>query len=522
MPGDRQQLRAERATVIRAQRRRRAPAGSRPDPGSPPGTDLLPEIRHIIVLMMENHSYDNYLGMLPTGDGFVLGADGKPDVSNPDKDGHPVRATARGNTCQEKGLPTQSWHGSHVQWNAGKNDGFIRSSEGLLKELRSPLPDARVGMSYWIRDDIPFYHGLASTFPLMDRWFSSCMGPTFPNRRFLIAGTAHGLIDNIPTGLFDYPEAGTIFDLLTANGIDWVNYHHSTPLTLARDRAVRVLGKPGLEAIRALGLFAAQLPGLRGYLAGRGGLGAFLMGKIQFTANLYPLGWRGARNHLRPLEAFFRDAADGTLPPVSIVDPDFTEFSEENPQDISHGEAFAASVIKAVMKGKGWPHTLLIWTYDEHGGYYDHVRPPPAVPPDEIVGRSLVEALGKLDWLLRRFRLWRKLKEANDARIGDKLPPRAYDRLGFRVPAVIVSPFAKKGYVSSKDGPRDGPPDGRGPRVYDHTSILKLIECKWNLPALTLRDAEAHDFLDALDLENPPFLSPPPLPDPRRWSTSES
>ena len=81
-------------------------------------------------------------------------------------------------------------------------------------------------MGYWTEDDLPFYYGLARTFPLADRWFSSCLGPTFPNRRFLISGTAHGLMDDLPWDIVDYPEAGTIFDVLTGHGIDWVNYHN--------------------------------------------------------------------------------------------------------------------------------------------------------------------------------------------------------------------------------------------------------------------------------------------------------
>jgi hypothetical protein len=80
-------------------------------------------------------------------------------------------------------------------------------------------------MGYWTERDLPFYYGLARTFPVADRWFSSCLGPTFPNRRFLIAGTAHGLIDDSPYDLLDYPPAGTIFDLLTRYGISWANYH---------------------------------------------------------------------------------------------------------------------------------------------------------------------------------------------------------------------------------------------------------------------------------------------------------
>jgi phospholipase C len=461
--------------------------------------------------MMENHSYDNYLGTLSRGDGFTMDSDGNPTAVNRDRYGHPVRATPLEGTKQEKGLPTQSWEGSHIQYNAGKNDGFVRSGEAVLPELKPPLPHPRIAMQFWTKEKLPFYNGLANTFPLIDRWYSSCLGPTFPNRRFLIAGTAHGLIDDLPTGMLDYPEAGTIFDLLTAHSIDWTNYHHITPLRIAFPR---LFGTAGLKAARAVGLLLVQLPGLKPLLTGKGGLRTYMMGRIQFTANLYPLGALGARNHLRSLEAFFEDAAAGTLPPFSIVDPDFNEFSEENDQDISCGEGFSAAVINKVMHGKGWAHTLLIWTYDEHGGYYDHVAPPGAVPPDDVLGHSLLNWLGAFDWLLRRFRFWRKLKQANGDRLGDKLLPRSYDRLGFRVPTVIISPYAKKDYVSSRDGPHDGPPDGHGERAYDHTSILKFVERKWNLPALTRRDAEAKDFLDALDFEAAAFLDPPNFPAP--------
>jgi phospholipase C len=369
--------------------------------------------------------------------------------------------------------------------------------------MAAPLPDPGISMTYWREDELPFYHALARTFPLLDRWFSSCLGPTFPNRRFLIAGTAHGLIDDVPSGMFDHPEAGTIFDLLTLHGIDWVNYHHITPLRL---NAVRLLGGAGVKTTRALGLVFGQVPGLKQYLGGKGGVHDFLMGRVQFTANLYPLRRISMRTHLRSLELFFDDAAGGTLPPVSIVDPDFGEFSEESDQDIAKGQRFAADVILAVMKGKAWAHTVLVWTYDEHGGYFDHVAPPAAEPPDKFLGHELLQDwFGNLDWFLRRFRLWRKLTQANDGKLENRLLLKTYDRLGFRVPTVIVSPFAKTNYVSS----RDGPPETDGERVYDHTSILKFIERKWNLPALTARDAAAHDFLHALDLSAAPFLDPP-------------
>ena len=143
------------------------------------------------------------------------------------------------------------------------------------------------------------------------------------------------------------------------------------------------------------------------------------------------------------------------------MDPNFDTESEENPQDLRRGEQMAAKVINAVMHSPNWAKTVLIWTYDEHGGYYDHVPPPPAVRPDDI---------------------------PPDIDVPPDLPGM-YDRLSFRVPAVIVSPYAKRNYVSHV--------------THDHTSVLKLLETKWNLGALTYRDANADNLLDSLEPPRP-------------------
>ena len=177
---------------------------------------------------------------------------------------------------------------------------------------------------------------------------------------------------------------------------------------------------------------------------------------------------------------FVTDAAAGKLPAISYVDPNFSIQSEEDPQDIRQGERFAAAIINAAMHGPAWAKTLLIWTYDEHGGYYDHVPPPRAIKPDNI---------------------------PPDIHVPPDLPG-GYDRYGFRVPAVIVSPYARANYVSHV--------------VHDHTSVLKLIETKWNLGALTYRDANADNLLDSLDFKSKPaFLDPPTLPAPALPASTE-
>src|ERR1700690_103114 len=294
--------------------------GSLPHPGLPAGTDTLPLIRHIVVLMMENHSYDNKLGMLMRSgaDGFTIGKHGQPTASNPYSDGKIQHAFRMPTTCQLSGQPAQEWEQSHIQFANGTNDGFVESGSGP------------VSMGYWRNEDQPFYASLAKTFPIADRYFCSVLGQTFPNRRYLLAATSLGMVDDtIPSG---YPANGTIFDALDAHHIPWKNYYSTTPSTL-----------------------------------------------------LFPtVYFENFGKKVVPLSDFFADAASGHLPGYCIVDPDFDTHSEENPQNIAVGEAFAAEVINAVMSGPEWESTLLIWTYDEHGGYYDHVPPPVAIPPDDI------------------------------------------------------------------------------------------------------------------------------------------
>lgn len=475
--------RLEMAAAQRRLARRPATTAARPQPSVREGADCLPQIEHIVILMMENHSYDNYLGMLTDrGDGFQLDEAGLPTAVNKAGNGEIVQMHRFDGTRQKVGVPSQTWNASHIQWDEGTCEGFVRSIEQTL-----PGRDASVAMTYWDQQDLPFYYGLAKTFPLATRWFSSCLGPTFPNRRFMIAGTAHGLIDDLPFGMVDYPAAGTIFDLLSAHGITWANYHHVTPLRINWRRLSHAWG---LNFLRVLGaLLASLFPQLI----------PVMESKMQTTADLYPLGMLRAINHLRPIDQFWQDARAGKLPSVTIVDPDFGSCSEENPQDVQVGEGFAAKVINAVMAGRGWPKTLLIWLYDEHGGYYDHVPPPPAPSPDDVPGRSPLQRFFLLRLLLRYAGYAKQIEAADDG-------PPSYDQLGFRVPAVIVSPFAKPGYVTDT--------------VYDHTSILKLIERKWNLPPLTRRDVVATEPLDALDFNHPPqFLDPPTLPQPaRQWT----
>ena len=403
---------------------------SLPDPHRPAGTpDPRIPIEHVVVVMMENHSFDNYLGMLPrrglrAADGFDFDRTGNPTAINSTADGHQVRAFRMPSYCQQESEPRQDWNGTKIEVNGGQMDGFVRAS-------------GDVAMGYWDEDDIPFYYSLAKTFPLANRWFASAPCQTYPNRRFLQAATAYGLVSTTTPGPNDPPPPnGTIFDRLNTYGLSWTNYFTDLPQTA-----------------------------------------------------IIPATVKGNPTHYAPIGQFYADCAAGSLPAFSLVDPDFgiadvagglvpgqpvptvvraQGQDEENPQNIRYGEQFVAQVVNAVMSSPAWPSTLLLWVYDEHGGYYDHVPPPRAIAPDAI---------------------------APQLQPGDI--PGGYDSYGLRVPAVVVSPWARRGHVSGV--------------VHDHTSVLAFVERKWNLPALTYRDANAAPMLDFLDFRRPAFLAPPTL-----------
>jgi phospholipase C len=404
---------------------------SLPSPGLPAGTDTMPQIEHIVVLMMENHSYDNFLGTLVRrsangpADGYTMRAGARrapwnPNgviASNPNGAGMWQNAYHMSTTCQHSGSPTQEWSASHEQYDGGRMDGFV-----TCVSYGQPAPAGPVGMAYWNQGDLPVLHSLAATFPLADRWFQSLLGQTDPNRRYLIAGTSSGMTDDIDISesglderavvqdaLLPVPVNGTIFDRLSTYGITWTNYTASYPTGT--------------------------------------------------TSELYPTNDAALTAvYEKAFDDFYSDCAAGTLPGVSLLDEDYTTQSQENPQDIVVGEQLIHDVVTAIANSPNWSSTLLVLNYDEHGGYFDHVPPPVALAPD-LIPPILEPGQSSYD---------------------------GFARYGFRVPALVVSPFSKPDWVTHV--------------VYDHTSILAMIERKWNLPAMTFRDANANDLSDFLDL----------------------
>ncbi|HUO73431.1 MAG TPA: alkaline phosphatase family protein [Solirubrobacteraceae bacterium] len=381
---------------------------SLPFPSLKAGTPSMPQIDHIVVLIMENHSFDNLLGMVPyqvPGRSKVDGltrAHGRFLNVNADASGHQVFAQHAASPCQLSKLPGQDWNRSHTSWDNGRNDGFVRAS-------------GPIAMRFWDESDLPFTYSLVAHFPIGQRFFCSTLCQTYPNRRFFFTGTASGTIATDNT-TFSIPAAnGTIWDRLDAHNIDWAIYYQDLPSWL-----------------------------------------------------IVPGSFSSARaSRQRKFPAFLTDVAAGRLPQFTFLDPNYTTTSEENPQDIQVGEQFIAQVVHALMRAPTWKRTALFITYDEHGGYYDHVPPPRAIKPDSIPPMTTTGDL-----------------------------PGGYDRYGFRVPLIVVSPWARADYVSSV--------------TQDHTSITAFIERKWNLPAMTYRDANAAPMTDYFDFSDKPAFAKPP------------
>lgn len=343
-------------------------------------------LQHIIVVTMENRSFDHLLGWLPNADGKQAG------LSYRDRDGtlQPTHHLTKPDGCGMAD-PNHSYEGGHVQFNNGASDGWLIADGSDLSAI-----------GYYQAADLPFLGQAAPQWTVLDRYFAPILGPTFPNRIISQAGQT----DRI-SNTQDVSTLPTIWDRLSAAGLKGRNYAPSTPQSVS-------------------------FWGLK-YLTIR-----------------------------RAMDQFYTDAASGNLPHVAFVDPDLSnDFSDSYhpPGDIRNGEAFIASIYKAVTTSPQWKSSLLIITFDEWGGFYDHVAP--SVAPLSQVERNA----GNTDGLR-----------------------------GFRVPTILVSPFVKRNYVSSK--------------LYDHASILRLIESRWNLAPLALRDASANNLMDELDLATPNLAVP--------------
>jgi phospholipase C len=335
-------------------------------------------IDHVVVVMMENRSFDHFLGWLPAAEGRQRG------LQYPDLDGNLVstHALAPDFTGCGFGDPDHSYDGARVEFDNGRCDGWLRVNDVY-------------SIGYYEREDLPFLGQAAPGWTTCDNYFAAFLGPTFPNRFYQHSGVTDRISNTLVLSTLP-----TIWDRLAGAGLQGRYYFNNLPL---------------------VALWGAK------YL---------------------PIA--------RPFAAFLADCAAGRLPEVAYVDPVFTIQGDEpgsnddHPHDdIRAGETFLSQVYDAVTSSPNWERTLLVINFDEWGGFFEHV------PPDEAP---------------------------------DVQP--AYQRRGFRVPAVLVSPWAKRHHVAHE--------------VFDHTSVLRLIEWRWTLSPLSVRDATANNLADALELDKKP------------------
>ena len=377
-------------------------------------------IDNIIVIVEQNHTFDSYFGRYPGANGFnnvtkfpidpVTNAPVEPSVS---VEGLRERLAASASPGSE--LLSNGRGAALDAFNDGAMDGFVAA------QVKRGLDD-ELAMSYFYGEDVRGLWDIADQFVLFDNYFSSVLGDSLPNMLYLISGTSFGLNRGSPNTLkfLANNEVPTVFDQLQEAGISWKYYIGN----LDRVSEEKVLSGAYLDPEEARPSQIYWVPLL-----------------------VMPRFWTDPemRSRIVSQEQFFIDATRGELPSVSFVLPSPTDHPL-TPPAISQRRLL--SLINAVAKSPQWWRSAIFITWDEWGGFYDHVPPPQ------------VDELG----------------------------------LGFRVPGLLVSPWAKPGYISSV--------------LYDHTSILKFISNRFGLPPLSERQEAANSFEDAFDFESPPLERP--------------
>jgi phospholipase C len=348
-------------------------------------------ISHVIVVMKENRSFDHLFGGLG-----ALQPDAEvfpPGFTNPDLTGAPVAPFHLTTTCVGND-PDHQWDAMHAQIDGGKMDGYVTSA------ARSTGSDGHFAIGHYDASDLPFYYFLASTFALADHYFPSVRSGTFPNRDYLLLGTSDKVTATQYT-LWPDPTLPSLFDRLDAAGVSWGVYADDHPLE-------ETLNDPAHD-----------------------------------WETLHP--WH-------PVQQLLDDLQSGQLPHVVFVDGRENIDDEHPTADVQAGEAWTKRIYDAALAGPAWMSTVILLTYDEAGGFFDHVP-----PPNTCLARPV-----------------------------DSM----FFELGTRVPLIAISPWARRHHVSKS--------------LKQHTSITRFIETVFDLPSLTARDANSDPLLDLFDFDCPP------------------
>jgi phospholipase C len=380
----------------------------------------LSKLRHIVFFLQENRSFDDYFGVLgayKASEGLANDVDGfDPNTTLLTSAGGPVQPYHYQTVCTE-GLSV-GWAYSHTDVDYGLMDGFVQTAGAAYKSTIDPYGTRAMG--YYDQADLPYYYEAAARFATSDRFFSPVLTRTIPNRMYLFTGTSFGNTSPVspPSGGFTQP---TIFDHLDQAHVSW-RYYYQTSLS-----------------------------------------SAFITEFATYQKNLY-----NDKANVVPITNWYTDVMnDSTLPSVIFIE----RGSDEHPgNNVQGGAATAAKIINALIHSPSWGDSVLILTYDEGGGLYDHVRPVREIAPDSI-----------------------------PPKLGSGAYPGGFNESGFRLPMIVFSPWVRPSFVSHT--------------ARDYTSILRLIEDTFNVPSLTLRDANADNMMEFFDFSGaPPLLTPPALP----------
>jgi phospholipase C len=380
-------------------------------------------IKHIIVIVKENRSFDHLLGGLhftrpdvetwPNGFSMKDCGPGGALFCNQSL-GTAVQPFHYGDTCDHLD-PNHSWDSMHKQVNGGAMDGYIAEACKWMTISKKGMPiDGHSAIGYFDQTDFPFYYWLTDTFAIADHYFSSVRGPTYPNRDYLVLGTSGGVQETTPLLYPQPPSLPTIFDRLDAAKVPWGVFAASTPFEDALNNEIDDAPKHD---------------------------------------------WSKTHTWGKPAD-FFAKVANNTLPSVVYLDSSPNSEDDHPYSDVQVGEAWLKNVYDAVSKSAFWNDTAILVTYDEAGGFFDHLPPPN-------------------DWCA---------PSSDNSK---------FTELGTRVPLYVISPWARRHYVSKTNR--------------EHTSILKFIETVFDLPALTARDANSDALLDMFDFKcQPQPISTPP------------
>lgn len=369
-------------------------------------------IKHVILLMLENHSFDQMLGDLKKIYPNIEGVDRQNLKSNPDGKGNVIVQSE----MRETQMVNDPCHETVdvLEQLKGGNQGFV--SNFLKHYPHASEKEQQAIMGFYPLDFLPALHSLAKNYTICDRWFSSLPGPTWPNRFFALTGTTRGMV-KMPAGREDLQMVedqtqDTIFDRLDERSKTWNIFYYDFPSSVIVTRQ--------REAAK--------------------------------------------RNKYKKIDDFFsacRPGSSPSLPDFCLIEPKYFGLDQNDdhpPHNVMKAQKLTADVYNAIRSNNElWESSLLIICYDEHGGFFDHVVPPAAVPPDEYTAEY------------------------------------SFDQLGVRVPALLVSPWVKSGVENT---------------TFDHTSLLKYLVEKWDLAPLGNRVAAANSIGPVIQSEKRPDVLP--------------